>query len=332
MKKIIQEVIFSARPICGLFRFKNEFQILPLPEKYPRPDYLVAMHPILIQIPFESNETFPKYDFERSKVIMSTVRKINSLLRQHFHYSYYDQVPSWGMGNISHAIELFNHSYCEIKDLDSTDLVIPLYDLPDIQRIDFDEYYTSHKTFSPNEIVLPINFVEMLGYVNELNDTPLKVFNLASAYFDKAYSVWSKSSSASFIFYISGLESLMEQPEKCNGAEGCNQIIASSVENGSICKKCKQPKLRVNARFKAFLTEFGVSDNFKNIKNDLYTFRSDMAHGKFLMYHDIEPWNFNENFEEGQRHRFLHQICKIVLYNWLIKQHTKKPVNNTAIP
>jgi len=47
--KIGNWVLFSPIPVTGAFRYREEFQLLPVPKGSPRPTYLAADHPFLLQ-------------------------------------------------------------------------------------------------------------------------------------------------------------------------------------------------------------------------------------------------------------------------------------------
>src|ERR1017187_7864237 len=50
--KIGNLVLFAPLPVTGAFRYREDFQILPVPDEAPRPTYLAADHPFLLQFSY----------------------------------------------------------------------------------------------------------------------------------------------------------------------------------------------------------------------------------------------------------------------------------------
>lgn len=50
--KVAAWTLFAALPVSGRFRWNDDFQILPVPQDAPRPEFLLADHPFLLQFRF----------------------------------------------------------------------------------------------------------------------------------------------------------------------------------------------------------------------------------------------------------------------------------------
>ncbi len=50
-----QAVLFSGLPMSGYFRYRDRFQLLPIPPDAPRPRFALAHHPLLLQYRFPSS-------------------------------------------------------------------------------------------------------------------------------------------------------------------------------------------------------------------------------------------------------------------------------------
>jgi len=45
-----RQVLFSSLPLTGYWRYGDEWQLMPVPEDAPKPEFLLAEHPFLIEV------------------------------------------------------------------------------------------------------------------------------------------------------------------------------------------------------------------------------------------------------------------------------------------
>jgi hypothetical protein len=82
------EILFAHRPVTGAFRFASvPIQILPAPPKAPRPPYLWADHPIVIEYPIRSCRTPGVPDLRRRKNAIEWAWVLNALLHDSIKFS-----------------------------------------------------------------------------------------------------------------------------------------------------------------------------------------------------------------------------------------------------
>src|SRR5260370_18218933 len=81
--KIAQFIGFCDEPITGYFKYKDLFQILPLPEDAPKPKIAVADHPFILEVAYESCSQPMVDTLRRRKQAVIYTRLLNLFANQH---------------------------------------------------------------------------------------------------------------------------------------------------------------------------------------------------------------------------------------------------------
>lgn len=95
------------------------------------------------------------------------------------------------------------------------------------------------------------------------------------------------------------------------------------------CSTCNQEQFKVMNKFREYLFKYVTSNKqTKNEINEIYSFRSKIAHtGKLLHGDGLIDWSKNdEKYEQQQIHIKAMQIARLSLINWILR-HKANPKN-----
>ncbi len=313
--KIRQIICFCNEKITGHFRYKNLFQILPMPDDAPKPEVGVADHPFILEVAYEASSDFV---INHSRVKNNAViycRLLNLLANQFISTgSRYTQF-AWVFNTID-----INNWYSEwkqlgytykglksdLEDFSSLESILP------IERVPFKKYYDSFGR-SLDSFKLPDNIEQSLDKAYALEKKKWRMFFMACSWYAQYQYTWQESNSSAYIALVTALECLVKEKEIC---KCCSQPY---IENVEVCDCCKQPRYRITKNFQDFLSKyFPVIDQFPKEKKTIYHFRSLLAHGSDLLQADLEPWNFMMDAKEQEQRTLqynLYSIVGIAIYN-----------------
>lgn len=324
---VSQRYIYSHVKLNGYFKYKDIFQIIPLPHNLPQSNITYDNHPFILQFKYLKTNDLMINVRRQTEVCYKFVRLLNVFLKNGITYSQNTGTAIWGIdfetGNLGKFQEGYHHlDFTPFSPSNFSDT----NQFEKVKEINYQEYY-QESSFPYQEIVIPDNLSSSIDLAHELKSSDWNKFMRACTWIEMADKTWQDSRSSSFVSYVSALESFLEQPEICKPPSGCGQLIASTIKDGEVCEVCHQPRLKLNSRFKQFLSDHGIPDEFKREKDLLYRTRSGLTHGGFLLVADLSPFDRlgDKAFQEGQLHRRLHYICIIVLYNWI--RNIKKESN-----
>lgn len=316
---VAQGLIFCRERVTEFFRYKDEFQILPVPEGSPMPVLGIRDYPFLIEFKYNpSPDTMIDWSRRRKKTTIYT-RILNLLVNQHLRLASNSGRSHWVM-DIDESTNKASYSYKQEgyapegmkgKMKDFTDVAI----LTEMKGVPFQEYYTKTLGVTSDPLRIPDNLEASLDVVFNLRERDWDRFFMSCSWYSQSSEVWHNSGSSAFISLVTALECLVGEREKC---DDCNQEIPDQLD---FCDGCKQPRYQVAKGFKKFLERFvPFIDSYPREKKTLYGIRSKLAHGIDLLQHDLKPWTFIMNVKKDEQdllHRNLHYISRVAMYNWL---------------
>lgn len=346
-KKYCCNLIFSDKPLKKLYRFKNEFQIYPLPIEYCL-DYNDSTHfPILLEYVIDLSEKLPiNYEgLEEIEDILSEStlqnNKLNLIIRvlscvtNHFFFIYdieqgwfmpidksisreeYNSIESkWGF-NFYHKVGLFKR--LQINQFTNVNI-------ENITKIKHSEYF-QFPNFEPNDGEITISkytdaFFE--SFFNLQKEEKKYVYSSITLIYN-GKSIKDKMRSLAFISFMSSIETMTSFHFKKNKEEihlecdSCKKIKSSPYE----CPKCKSPIWGITQQIKLYLKEFLTTDEKANsIINKLYGIRSKITHSGELLLGDVYT-SWSEGIKKEEENLYLisvMQYSKLSLVNWLLKK------------
>lgn len=317
------EVLFCPERITGYFKYKDFFQIIPVPDGSPMPIIGVKDYPFLVQFRYtKSSNMIIDYSRRREKATIYS-RLLNLLLNQRVKLMRNNAQAYWTL-DVDEAANRISSSYRqEGYTFEGLSLVSSSFtDISGVEvmeKIPFQKYYTNIG-MTRDPLKIPDNIEQSLDRVFSLSSEDYDRFFRACTWYEKGQEIWNDSASSSFVALVSAIETLVGEKTICNT---CKQDIPDGL---LFCGECKQPRYQVTKHFREFLVQH-VSDldTMHNEAAILYSTRSSLAHGVRLFQQDFKPWSFMNPIQqnEGQIQRNLFHITGIAIYKWLWKRNIK---------
>lgn len=305
--RIASAILFSHLPVDGWYRYRDLFQILAAPDTAPRPTFLLADHPFVLQFRFPVSSNCAIRNIRKSAKQGEIVQALAGLLA--------GSVWPLAEGGRHHWVILPNETgkprraeylqegyYCpgfipEANDFD------PVERVPQLPKKHHREYYFSWGISSESRFEVPENLGQLLDRFYDLPAEHRAQFLRACYWFELAGRFYTSSRSAAFAALINSIEVLMPPKEKSSGCKECGQSLGKSATQ----------------RFVEFVDQMAPAEGRSdNTRKDLYRARSQLLHGSRLLpsdYLGLCPATAVvaefENMEHAQR------LVRLVLANWL---------------
>jgi len=314
-----QVICFTpSKKIEGYYRYKDLFQLLPMPKEYPQTPMRSADHPCLLQFSFTSCPD-PSICFKRiDEKSQQYLRILNVLLKDRIFAKFTRGIRDNWIQDDKSTVKWGGVGYqtrdgftVNMKNFSATNNLKPIKTIP------AQEYYSNNiqqsllhgrgSVFDRSvSLVLPDSISNSLDTALNLPEEEFNKFLNACAWYDRIEEFWNISHSSAFISSVIAIECLRDK---------------SKDEH---CGECKQIK-NITKNFKEFLSEYvPFIDQVPQVKKAIYDIRSKLAHGVNLLSQDIEPWNNTINpkamSEARVEQALLFIITVTVLRNWLWKR------------
>lgn len=314
--KFGQSICFLTAPVEGTFRYKDLFQISPVPGDAPKPPDRVSPNPFLLQYSFTSSPDVMVSASRREEKTTVWVRLLNVFLNKSISVRQSHAIRTWVMVPTNkHISECLQNGY----NYDGFNGLIPSFsDISnEMGRMSPNEYYSErNRGIDGNSLHLPENLESLLVKAISLPPKRWDKFYRACSWYFQAESIWGGSKSASFIALVSALESLEEGPKICDGDP------PHPMSTGDKCATCGEPRFDITVHFKEFMEKFIPELNeFPEERDIIYRVRSSLSHGNTLLLADGAPGGMflmnKKAWDEDSRHRNLFLIVKTVIVRWV---------------
>lgn len=309
--KIGRDILFSSHiPLYGYFRYRDIFQILPVPPQAPQPEFIAAgPHPILLEFAFRKSSNSGINIYRSKKISYEIAWTLNLLLNADILNREYRVGTQWVRCDGEPVSRLCNTEYV-FKDIDwIVDEFSNVSSLEEIKLIDPREYYGRGQDVSEG-VRGPKIINELLDIVYSLDKEKYNHLTTACKFLSLSNKLWESSQSMAYLAAISAIESI---PKESGEAV--------------ICSECGNPKNGPTKQFKEFLKKYGPESTITNkIRDELYGVRSAIAHRGLLFESDSNPYSFFSSpisHEQERKGIILKQIVQIAIVKWLISR-TKK--------
>jgi hypothetical protein len=301
-----QSLCFSQHDaVQGVYRYKDIFQVFPIPAEAPHAPMIAADHPFVLQFKYLSCSDATINGHRRTEKAVKLTRILNTLCGSAVFPSARYVQHFWGIcPDKEFTCRLTQEGYGypgfapELKEFSASN------ELPAIQLFPAATYYDINFFSGDYAVTLPDSIEKYLDKVLSLKDEHAKRFEIASTWFSQVNGLWPQSSSSALIAVVSAIEALLEK-------------------SSDFCKECGQPKFEITKKFRAFLKEYvpGIEEVFPEEFKAIYGMRSDLAHGNALLAADLEYWNYfgtplQQWQDEFQRNTFY--ITATALRNWVL--------------
>lgn len=313
--EIGQIVLFANLPTVGWFRYRDDFQLVPMPANAPRPQCLIGDHPLLLQYRVEGSTDFHISMLRRTRTgreldllftALTTVIQgsIGNVARFH-----------WSLVNGNDPANL-RSEYCqEAYTWPDANGIAPSYAPQDgidpIGRTPAAEHYTRVGINPGHPLDLPDILEQLLATYFGMPRESRDRFMRASFWFQYAQRVGGISHSGAFTALVSAVEALIPD-----------------AKPDAHCRACDRPiGLGPTKKFIAFVEEHAPEPAItKERRRQLYSLRSALSHGGHLLHSDRYGWGggmTSTQLSEWSDQRAMWQVVRLVLVNWLLARNAK---------
>jgi hypothetical protein len=303
--KVRSSVLFSPVPTVGYLRYRDVFQIVPVPADAPRPRFpIIEDHPFLLELKVRSSSNFVITSVRHQR----KARQLELLLSSLFDVRVWSIRPEkrsyWVMDISEGALVLpskfLQEGYSWHGAVAELDDFSPTQQLSPVEQINPQEYYPFRAVSVDSALSAPSDIEQQLDKFFSLPMEQREKFLRASYWFQYARAVLRDSKSASFVALVSAIEALMPPAkERCSH---CNQIVG------------------VTKRFAHFVESTIPGGDAVPVaeRKRFYGLRSELSHGETLLSVDNDAWSFTPTqLKEGYDSDTVRKIVQLVLHYWL---------------
>ena len=228
-----RQVLFSSVPANGYFRYKDRFQIIPVPQEAPRPGQFVGQHPFILEYAVRTSPDFMITSFRQRKLAREVELVLSTLLYLHVFSLGSEARKHWVIDYQNDEVALpskflqegyaWHGSVADAADFSATKGTQPMASLP------IDQYYGRPGLSVDSFLDVPANLTQQLDKFYALNTVDCDKFLRASYWFQHANTVFTHSKSASFVALVSAIEAIMPEREGDTRCPECNSHIGPSI-------------------------------------------------------------------------------------------------------
>jgi hypothetical protein len=274
-----QLVLFAVLPTRGWFRYRDVFQLLPVPPDAPQAPFLVGDHPLLLQYGVKSSGDFQIDMLRRARVgrelellctaLTTTIcGGIGNVVRQHWSLVRGRDPTNW------------RSEYCqEAYTYPSANGIAPAYTavkgIEPIAKTSAQTHYTRIGISGGQVLDVPDTFEQSLDVYFGMPREDQERFIRACFWFQFAQRVATLSYSGAFTALVSAVESLMGDARPEGQCDACKRVFGAGPTK----------------RFVEFVDRYAPGPAVSNgHRRQLYSLRSALAHGGHLLHSDRYGW------------------------------------------
>lgn len=308
--RVRRRILFCGVPTKGWFRYGDVFQIVPLPDEAPRPNYMLGDHPLVLEFKYPSS-SHSSVSLDRQQRIGRELELICSALLAWRLWSIGPQSQHhWTVeltGNAAQITSKFlQEAYMWPGMVVEAETFSPTGTLTPLTTVDPQMYYSyTHGAVGPGlALDIPGDLTRLLDAVWNLTRQDRDRFLRAGYWFQHAHNVRTLSLSAAFVSLVSAIEALSSGPRSDKRCDECGQLVGPGPT-------------KLFADFvEAHLPGTSIPEPERK---RFYRLRSGLSHGGKLLLSDHSLWDFSPStLDEDHAGRVLWQIAQTVLRNWLI--------------
>lgn len=310
--RVFRSVRFADYKLTGTWRYKDQFQILPIPAQAPQLNCMIGDHPFLLEVKVRCSKDWCVTSQRATDATRTAELLLAGLVNNSIHaltarslYGYWVRPP----GNDYKATAYLQpYYYCDIPTSDDFSPAIPLAPVAPAHEI-FGPYGMNAGTplYIPNGLTQTLDLYH--GQARDVQEQFLR----SCYWLRQANRLFLDSFSAAFMAVITAAEALFAAPP------------------ASTCATCGQAQYHLRTSFAQLLETFvplaattssgyAGKPSFQARLKHLYDTRSQITHGS-----DVRGWDTADAFTPLQSQddddlRTLLRIMPLALTNWLQEQ------------
>lgn len=270
-KMVYKFPIFATVPTEGYWRHGNKVVLRRAPDEAPRPFFLLAPHPLIIEVRFDgSDDSLVRHlraqrEPREFALFLSLPVPWLTVPSNHGHKSWVTPMTS---ADLAASPTVLAQAYCQIPDFQAyADDFSDQGNLPDIEIVE-----SLPTAIGSNEVLtLPRNLPALVDAFMLLDERLRRKVLRAAYWLHYAREVWHLSKSASYQALIQAVEVLIEVPPGRDMCPGCQRAIG----------------LGPTKLFIQFIDRYAPPGDSEGLaRRILYEVRSQLVHGDMLLHMD----------------------------------------------
>jgi len=310
-----QLVLFAVLPTTGWFRYKDVFQLVPIPAEAPRPRFAIGDHPLLLQYRVHGSEDLQISTLRRTLLgrelellcaaLTASIRGAISAVAQHHWSLVGSEDPTTWHSEYCQEAYIWPGANGIAAEYSPTDGLAP------IPRTPASRYYPRLGISPGTPLDLPDVLEQLLDAFFAASRDNRDRFLRAAHWFQYARRVANVSRSGAYTALVSAVEALM-----------------GDVTPESICPDCRRPLgTGPTKRFIDFVEQYAPATGVTaKDRRKLYSLRSALSHGGTLLHSDRYVWGgmTSASLSEYDDQRAMWLLVRVVLVNWLAAVGTRR--------
>jgi hypothetical protein len=311
--QIGQTVLFAHVPTTGYFRYRDLFQLVPVPKEAPRPDFAFGDHPLMLQFSFQGSVDSQIGMLRRARIgreiellcvaLISVLKgAIGPMARSH-----------WVLADKSDP-ENWQSSFCQEMYTwpGASGIMVsafsPIEELTPVARIPAANYYTRYGIDLEQTLDLSENFEKLIDTYFACSRDDRDRFLRASFWFQYAQRVRTYAQSGSFTALVSAVEALIPPATGSSPCPTCKRLTGAGPTQ----------------RFAQFVEQYAPGPEVQEShRKKLYALRSALSHGGTLLHSDRFAWSAgmtSNSLRHWEDQTAMWRIIRLVLVNWLLEK------------
>lgn len=292
----IRRHVFADIKILGAYRYRNEFQIVPVKPEAPKPQELYAKWPFILEFNYLGTEHMAIDNRRCAEATSKLISLLNSLADAQIFPVHQGSEKDWVMtpsGGSYYAQMGYTFP------VPSGAGFLDIKDLPAIRQIPAEAYYRG-EVDAFGGFTWPDDIDEMLDNYHAMSEPDRDAFDVAAHWFCRYAELARISGSAALVALVTALEAL-----------------APSAE-GHACSQCGHIPGAVRG-FHILLDE--AVPGHEEQKHQFYKLRSQIAHGSNLLLSEFGGFgNGSAAQMQDISQSELQTVVRLALRNWLIPE------------
>lgn len=299
-----REILFSLDPVNHSYRHHNSWQILPVPEGAPQPDFTYAQHPFLIEMRLPASSLL-EIRLSRAQKRLWELHLVLSLLLNgqiekasyggQFHWVLDGKPPERPLVSLylqgGYAYPDFAYEPPQFSQLDG---------IPAMQTV-ADEEYFSRWGVDGSPMTMPTCLPRAFDRLDKASEDLRTRFLRACYWFDCSSASWRVSASLSYLSLVNSIETL---------------VMPGPREECPSCHKDMGPG--PTHLFREFVDTYASAEEGKN-RSRLYELRSALVHGQHLLRSDRPGWAARfepATLRQDDLRREMQSVARVAIINW----------------
>lgn len=314
--EVSRMVLFSPVRVVGAWRFRDRFQIVPMPDGAPVVETVLGKHPFMVEYRYQASSHHLVSLVRRRRIEWELTLLLNLIARLGVRRIGESFQHHWVLTHSQPGrAEFLQEGYSAEGHLPGA----PEFSTAAAESIELEDdgvYYGLGAIGVEDVFTFPRSVDEIVLAYQRLSQADRARLQRASFWLMHASGTWHESKTAYYLAVINSIESLIEP------------------ERGTPCTTCGRVAGKGPTRlFTELLDRYAPAWNESlRARADLYRLRSRLAHGTALLCSDFPgAWGalMPREWEQLEQARLARQLAQVACLNWMLEHGEGPPVRGT---